>query len=262
MFKDLGYNTFTTMYNSGVISVVDHVSAIWGFKDKHCHSDLIQNRASRYYLGVHKYTPVAALIGEMGWLPCKYRKIINMLRYWNRLMKMPNDRMTKHVFNTEYTVSINANNWCSKIKDVFTMLGQESIFRNRIKCDIEKCKSILWNIAEEEWNLLVNSKPRLRSFAIFKDTMDVTDYDNKTMSRFDRSLLAKFRCGILQLHIETGRFSNTKLEERLCCICNNNEIEDEIHFLCICSFYSNDRHTLYTPVTHIGEDMVAFNQPV
>jgi len=65
------------------------------------------------------------------------------------------------------------------------------------------------------------------------------------MNRYDRSLLAKFRCGILQLRIETGRFNQTKLEERTCEICNTPEIEDEFHFLCVCNKYNNLRENMY-----------------
>jgi hypothetical protein len=58
--------------------------------------------AQRYFLGVHNFTPVPALQSEMGWLPCKYRKYMNMVRLWNRLMKMPNERLTKQIFIADY----------------------------------------------------------------------------------------------------------------------------------------------------------------
>ena len=81
--------------------------------------------------------------------------------------------------------------------------------------------------------------------------MDVqpTDYV-KYMNKYDRSLLAKFRCGILQLKVETGRFNNIKLEERLCNVCDLNEIEDEYHFLCICTLYNDQRQTLFNNVSN------------
>ena len=40
-----------------------------------------------------------------------------------------------------------------------------------------------------------------------------------------------FRFGILPLRIETGRFVNEALDNRLCRLCNSNAVEDEIHFL-------------------------------
>ena len=45
----------------------------------------------------------------------------------------------------------------------------------------------------------------------------------------------------LPLNIETGRFRNQALEERLCTLCESNEIEDESHFLFKCSLYDELR---------------------
>ena len=88
---------------------------------------------------------------------------------------------------------------------------------------------------------MAHSKPKLRTYVTFKDKLETSDYVNTIYNRSDRSILAKFRCGILQLHVESGRFNNTKLEDRLCKICNQNIIEDEFHFLCQCSEYHTER---------------------
>ena len=67
------------MCNSGGVPVLDYGSSIWGYSNKNCQADLFQNKAVRYYLRVHNFTLVPALTGEMGWLPNKYRKYLNML---------------------------------------------------------------------------------------------------------------------------------------------------------------------------------------
>ena len=54
------------------------------------------------------------------------------------------------------------------------------------------------------------------------------------MSKLERSHLAQFRFGILPIRIETGRFTRLNISERVCQICNNGSIEDEIHFLLTC----------------------------
>ena len=79
------------------------------------------------------------------------------------------------------------------------------------------------------------------------------------MIRQQRSLLAQLRAGILPLRIETGRFYNIKdpqtnkyrklkAGERLCEVCKDGNIEDEYHFVCICSVYRDIRETLYQKV--------------
>ncbi len=59
-FKNAGFNTFSKMYNSPVIPIVYYSSGIWGYS-KSKEVDNIQNRATRYYLGVHQKAPIFAI---------------------------------------------------------------------------------------------------------------------------------------------------------------------------------------------------------
>ena len=65
------------------------------------------------------------------------------------------------------------------------------------------------------------------------------------MSKNERSALAQLRCGILPLRIETGRYINEPLHDRICRHCNSNEIENETHFLLFCTLYSELRNELF-----------------
>ena len=58
------------------------------------------------------------------------------------------------------------------------------------------------------------------------------------INRFDRS-------GMMQLGVESGRFNNMKLEDRICELCDDPKIEDEFCYLCVCQKYSNLRTTLF-----------------
>ncbi len=63
--------------------------------------------------------------------------------------------------------------------------------------------------------------------------MKTEDYVKYCLNRNRRSIISHFRIGILPLHIETGRFRNVKEDERNCHVCNNKDIENEFHFLCL-----------------------------
>ena len=69
------------------------------------------------------------------------------------------------------------------------------------------------------------------------------------MSRYQRSLLAQFRSGIMPLHVEKGRWQNKPLAECTCKLCNLDCVEDEFKFLCICDLYSVHRNALFGRVT-------------
>ncbi len=57
--------------------------------------------------------------------------------------------------------------------------------------------------------------------------------------------LAQFRAGKLPLHIETGRWADIQADERVCNICRTGNIEDQVHFLCVCPAFKSCHITLY-----------------
>ena len=92
------------------MTVNNYASEIWGFKDFQC-CKKVQNRAMRYYLGVHKFAPISGMQGDLGWLSVRYRWYKCMVNYWNRLVKMSDNRLTKRVFI--YDRERNRGNWSS-----------------------------------------------------------------------------------------------------------------------------------------------------
>ncbi len=65
------------------------------------------------------------------------------------------------------------------------------------------------------------------------------------MNRQDRSALAKFCCGTAPIMIELGRYSNTRVDDRQCILCNAHEIEDECHVLIECLLYEDISEELF-----------------
>ncbi len=85
--------------------------------------------------------------------------------------------------------------------------------------------------AEEKWKALVESKPKLRTYKLFKHKLEPEIYLTKNISRSKRSVFAQYRCGILPLNIEVGRFRGQPENERLCTLCPLQSTESELHFL-------------------------------
>ena len=81
---------------------------------------------------------------------------------------------------------------------------------------------------------------------MFKSDLLPEEYLNLHIQKYQRSLFAQFRAGILPLHVETGRFRNLPLEQRLCVLCDKSEVEDEYYFLCQCAVYRDLRRILYS----------------
>ena len=81
---------------------------------------------------------------------------------------------------------------------------------------------------------------------MYKYNLEKEDYLSFNITRYQRSLMAQFRLGILPLEFEVGRYRNIPLANRICQMCTHNVVEDEIHFLCECNSYSEYRSILFS----------------
>ena len=72
----------------------------------------VVENAMRFYLGVHKFTPLPALYGTMSWIVVKYRHYLNTFRFWNRMMKSPNTSITRNVLQRDFDLSMINNLLC------------------------------------------------------------------------------------------------------------------------------------------------------
>ena len=68
------------------------------------------------------------------------------------------------------------------------------------------------------------------TYRIFKGKLETEQYVSAVNSRNHRSILAKLRRGSLPLLIETGRYAKVSLPNRICQLCNSNQIEDGMLF--------------------------------
>ena len=249
-FRNIGFDTFTKMFNTNVSTILEYCSGVWGFKEfDQC--EKIHQRAIRYYLGVHQKAPLLAICGDMGWSSAHYRRQLNMLRFWNRLLTMDENRLTKKVFNWDH--SLCRQNWSEEMLHLFHTFDLDHVFHDKEICDLEYVSQSLQVNLENDWKNKLKTKPKLRTYIKFKDWYKTEDYVRFNICRRQRSLMAQFRIGILPLHVETGRFRGVPLEERLCLLCSKNAIEDEQHFVLDCELYQELRSTLF-------EDICARNE--
>ncbi len=82
-------------------------------------------------------------------------------------------------------------------------------------------------------------------YCSIKSQLGVEKYLELNISKYEKSLLSQLCYGVLPLRIETGWFVNESRENRICTLCNENSIEDQLHFVFHCPLYHNNREELY-----------------
>ena len=87
-------------------------------------------------------------------------------------------------------------------------------------------------------NCILYQTQNLCNFVTFKT------YLKLNICKAENSHLAQFRCAVLPLKIETGSFLGLSVEDRLRQVCDQNAVENEIHFLLHCTLYDDLRRAM------------------
>lgn len=263
-FKQSGgmpHDVFKKLFDTTVWSVISYGAAIWGTKE-YSAINTVQNKACRFFLGVGKYTPNAAANGDVGWIPPHIKQMKTVLSHWFRLNHMETERVNKRVFLWSHSTRHTYKNWCFQVDKILQKLNislnidnfynksqrqsiteslQDTMFAEykvAWKCKVESNSSISKN----------NGGNKLRTYKLFKNSYETEDYvKNHLLSRTRRSSLAKFRCGVAPLRIETGRYERISYDERNCFNCKT-KVENEEHALLECPLYDDIRNELFSKI--------------
>jgi hypothetical protein len=250
--------------------VISYGASIWGTKSYSC-INAVQNRAMRFYLGLGKYTPTAALYGELAWQPPHVKQWVSVARLWHRYHKMNRDRLNYKVYAYCYSrASTRCKNWQFnfvehlKLINLSHILDTCNVLSSRKFCDMVGQNSM--NLFINEWKQRISSptgsvgstRNKLRTYQLFKCQYETEKYVYLPMPKKHRSALAKFRCGVAPLRLETGRYENLDVNNRICPICKQN-VETEIHVLTQCPAYQLLRNVLFDKAKDINADFINMN---
>ena len=240
--KSCGYKTFNTLFNSGVLSIADYSAAIWGTKYTP-KIEQVSYKAARYFLGVHRFAPIEALLGDMGWLTARNRHKLLILKFWNRLCNLPESRVTRRVFDWDRQYANVRGTWCYAARQLLIELKRPDLFDDISPYNPASAQNFIKNNDDNEWDINRYKSQKLRYYNLYKYDKSPEEYLMLDISKYQRSVFAQFRCGILPLEIEVGRYRDVSLPERTCQVCGQ-AVEDEIHFLLTCDAYSDPRSKL------------------
>ncbi len=111
-------------------------------------------------------------------------------------------------------------NWCLEIKLKFGKVEQLDVFNNKRSCNIEQTQMKNINVVNNEWKTNLYTTPKLRTYVLFKENYCTENYMKYCISRQQRTFIAQLRLDILPIHIETGRFRGTQLDDMICQLCD------------------------------------------
>ena len=206
-------------------------------------AEILHQKFCKFILGVHKKSVNYAVLSELGRFPLYFNIVKAMLKYHERLNKIADTFPLLHAAYNE-SVIIDASkhqSWYSSVKIVIKKISASlNLNDNKIT------KKVLIEYFTKEWkkNLIKVSEGKLCTYVKFKTNFGFEKYLSVIKNFQQRQQLTRFRISSHKLSIETGRYKGIPRHDRICTRCNENSVEDEVHFLCICQGMGIKRNSL------------------
>lgn len=92
-------------------------------------------RGCRYYLGVGKLHPKAAIVGDMGWIPIRCKLMLDAISLWYHLTCVLASQLCNQVYtwSRQMCEECGVKNWCGIVKKILHECGLESLWqRNQV----------------------------------------------------------------------------------------------------------------------------------
>ena len=197
-------------------------------------AEKLQREVGRLILGVPARTANEVVLGDLGWWELKTRRDKARLKLLKKLRGLEGEEYARILVNDKNCI------WGQYTDRILDSL---SVANNDIKLYDEKGwrRLVTQKMQQKEemrWHNNMMHKSKLRTYRRFKKKLGLDPYLDFE-SRGARCVMSRLRSGTNFLRVETGRYEDEKVEDRLCLWCN--KVEDEEHFLIDCELYEDIR---------------------
>ena len=227
-----GYLTYSKLLETCIFSVLDYGNCCIPTNTVKKYKDEVLLRAQRYFLGVNKFTTIAFLRNELPFLEYCDRALLSKCRYYNRLVKQQEGRLSKEILKKMYNEK--DNTWLSDLKSCINdLFNKESI-------DVMKVKEMLMQKYQNRVSVDIAAKKKLDWYKLYMNPGQICQINYRP----HRSVTSKLFAGCLKLQIELDRYRGTAREARVCKLCEQGEVESNSHFLWKCVKLKEERAEL------------------
>ena len=273
--KNKNIETYLTLYDTQIKPILLYACEAWADSIKHLNTEnlLRKNKLETFQisvfkqiLGVSRKTTNMSILLELGRYPININIQYQAIKYYLRFPTLNKDRLLYEAYENDKKLNSTGeqNTFITYITNILNNLGLSYIWRNQQDESDEVHETNNINILTRLTDIFSQSildhinntnSGKLKFLSTVKEIYGMENY-LKIKSYQNRRALTKLRTSSHNLAIETGRWANTKREERLCKQCNENKIEDENHLLFECKAYTEKRLTTFQFIqSQLGIDL-------
>ena len=242
------------IFDTKVCPMLLYGSEIWGLETRDV-IERVQYYVCKRFINVSFRANNYAVLGECGRFPLYIETAKRALKYWNKILHMPEHRYVHKCYKMLYYFdALGQQNWATSIKNIlnengFGFIWEQQKISNE-KVFLREFEQILRDQFIQKWWETIEQSHKLVLYKGYKTSFDFEKYlDVLKISKF-RHAFSTFRLSCHNLEIEIGRHKAIDREHRTCPFgCNS--IEDEYHFLMGCNKYIEIRKK-YLPGKYIN----------
>ena len=235
--SDLHISEKLKLFDAMIGPILNYSSPVWGFH-KAPDIERVHLKFLKQILRVKPQTTNTAVYGELGRVPMQVIRKIQIVKYWFRILQMPESLQYKLLFHRNDDGCF-TNKWLTQVNDLINDVGFSFLLQNYsvTKLQLQNIISCIYDQYFQSWFSDLRNSSKLESYNQFKTTFGIEKYLTVINNVQHRIAMTKFRCSAHRLLIEEGRYRNLPRSERICQKCTMNVVENEYHFLLVCPFY-------------------------
>ena len=183
--------------------------------------------------------------GELGLKDINEYMENRMLNFWYNIATGEESKISTLLYKwirTLYDKNIFKSDWLKQIKTSLDHMGNSYLFndiyfiaKNPFKNSI---KLRLKDIYDQKWAESVFNNSVCLNYRAMTTQKKLKSYLVNLPSQY-MFAFCKFKCANHKFPIVTGRYNGLPIDERICTLCNMNEIGDEFHYLYKCVHFND-----------------------
>lgn len=181
------------------------------------------------------------IYGETGRYPLYINVYTRIITYWGKMLISPENKIVYTVYRYLFLQHFNSDcksPWIDCIQRILNMCGLQYVWQNHNFVNIEWLSATVNQRLKDQfmqiWSNDINCSSRGQVYKILKPYFGFEKYLDILPVKLRKKFI-KFRTSNHRFPVETGRWYNIPLNERLCLLCNKGLIGDEFHYILECS---------------------------
>ena len=243
-YGDVKLDVLFKIFDCKILPILLYGAELW-FSHPSQDIEIVHNKFCKFVLNLSVQSPNCFARGELGRYSMSPHKYFRAIKYWLRIIYLPNNRLPKQCYNLQKRwTETDTKCWALDIRDLLFRTGFGEVWLNQgvghVEAFLKVFKTRTFDMDMQTQSSEIQKMDRLRTYKILKTNFGCEQYLFSVKNKLCRTTLTKFRGGLLRISCNEGRYNRTPLNERFCLLCNQ-DVDTEFHFLLVCRALSHIR---------------------